>query len=411
MEFWATERISTSGQIKNFKEGIIMRYTIFRLAVPIMIAIVAVLGCSKRGEPPIAGAPGDAWMAEEEVAQPTKASGGRVMVDEYILVILVDQPGERFHTAREKFLGDYLAAAADEIRIGAGLMKLETNRATEEGKEALMNSVQELATLADDVELNTIADVVILDGAFARANHALAKHHHLKAQEYLASGEDQKAATELEAAAGNIERGFGWAGQKMEEGAVATIRGARLLTGKAIQAPGWVISKSGRALAAMGRGVGRGIGAVGRGTGEAVGAVGDVATGVGRGTGEVVKGVGTGAGKVVEGVTGGAGEAVEVVGEETRTGVVVGEAGKAVKAVGKGTGDVVEGVGAGAGTVAEAAGTGAGTVVKGIGAGTGEAVEAVGKGVAWVPEQVGNSIDSIGKLIQRLGKAVEPERK
>jgi len=346
--------------------------------------------------------------AKPSTAPKAETPGGWVSIDEDILIVLITQPGDNFHAARMEFMGDNLAAAADEIRIGAGIMRLEAARATAEGKAAIAASVDELEMLANKVELNTIADVTEFDAAFARANYALAMHRHLKAQEYAAKGENQKAAIELEASASYAERGFGWVGAKMEEGAVATIRSTRLVTGKVIQAPGWVISKTGRALSAVGRGVGRGIGAVGRGTGEAVGAVGDVATGVGRGTGEVVRGVGTGAGKAVEGVTGGAAGAVQAVGEETRTGAVVGEAGKAVGAVGKGTGQVVEGVGEAAGTVVGAAGEGVGTVVKGVGTGTGQAVEAVGKGVGWIPEQIGNSIDSIGKLIQKLGKAVEP---
>ena len=391
-----------------------MRYTAFGLAIALMIAMITAFGCSKHAEPPVAEAPGDAWMAEEEVTETRvkqEAAGALITIDEDILVVLADLPGDHFHAAREKFMGDYLAEAADEIRIGAGLMRLASARATPEGKGNLNASIKELEALANDIEMNLVADTTPLDEAFARANYALANHRYLKAKEYQAKGESQKAANELEAATLYVERGFGWTGQKMEEGAISTIRGARLVTGKVIQTPGWVISKTGRALAAVGRGAGRGIGAVGRGAGEAVGAVGDVTAGVGRGAGQVVRGVGAGTGGVVEGVTGGAAGAVQAVGEETKTGAVVGEAGKAVGAVGKGTGEVVKGIGAGAGTAVEAVGEGAGTVVKGVGKGTGEAVEAVGKGVGWIPEQIGNSIDNIGKLIQRLGKAVEPEKK
>jgi len=331
-------------------------------------------------------------------------------VDEDILVVLAGQSGDHFHTARDKFMGDYLGQAADEIRIGAAIMKLEAARATPMGKEPLMDSIGELNDLANRIEMNTVADASELDEAFGRANYALANHRQLKAKEYHEKGEEEKASNELRAAASNIERGFGWAGEKMGEGAITTINGARLLTGKVIQAPGWVISKTGRALAAVGRGAGKGIGAVGRGTGRAMGAVGDTTAAVGKGTGEIVKGVGAGTGKVVEGVTGGVGEGVEAVGKETHTGAVVGTAGKAVGAVGKGTGEVVEGVSGGAGKAVGAVGEGAGAVVKGVGEGTGDAIEAVGKGVGWVPEQVGNSIDGIGKLIQRLGKAVEPKK-
>jgi len=339
------------------------------------------------------------------------ALAGKIAVDEDILIIIGDQPGNHFHAAREKFMADYLGDAADEMRVAAGLMRLEAARAVEEGKKDLIASAEELEKLAIDVEMNTIADAAALDAVFARANYALANHRNLKAKQFLEEGDEKRAAVEMQSAAGYAERGFGWAGEKMEDSAIATIRGARLVTGKAIQAPGWAISKTGRVLAALGRGTGRAIGAVGRGTGTAVGAVGDVAVGVGKGTGDVVKGVGEGTGKVVEGVTGGAGEAVGVIGEETKTGVVVGEAGKAVTAVGAGTGAVVKGVGEGAGTVVTAVGEGTGAVVKGVGKGTGEAIEAVGKGVGAVPEQIGNSVDRLGKLIQKLGKAVEPGKK
>ena len=359
-----------------------MHYKVFRLAVVMMMAAIA-----------------------------TGVWAKAITVDEEDLAVLVGQTGAHFHAAREKFMADYLPAAADEIRISSAIMRLEHARATDEGKKSLKASIDELNELANKVELNMVDDPEELDKAFSRANYALANHRHLKAQEYYEKGEDGKAAAELRAAASNIERGFGWAGEKMEEGAVATIRGARLLTGKAIQAPGWVISKTGRVLAAVGRGVGGAVGVVGRGTTEVTEAVGEAAGDVGKGAGKVVKGVGEGAGAVAEGVGKATGDVVTTVGEETKTAPVVGEAGKVVGAVGKGTGDVVEGVTAGAGTVAEAAGAGTGAVVKGLGKGTGEAVEAVGKGVAWVPEQVGSSIDNIGKLIQRLGKAVEPAKK
>ena len=359
-----------------------MRYTILGLAIAFMIAITA-----------------------------SGVFAKMIEINEDDMVVFAGQAGSHFHRARESFLKGYLAAAADEIRVGNAFLKLEMARATKEGEEILMESVEELANLANEVEMNMVADTIMLDEAFARANYALANHRQLKAKEYHEKGEEEKAAFELKAASGNIERGFGWAGQKMEEGTVAAIRGTRLLAGKTIQAPGWVISKTGRALAAVGRGVGKGIGAVGRGTGRSVGAVGDTTAAVGRGTGEVVKGIGAGTGKVVEGVTGGVGEGIEAVGKETSTGAVVGEAGKVVGAVGKGTGDVVGGVGAGAGTAVGAVGEGAGTVIRGVGEGTGTAIEAVGKGVGWVPEQVGNSISSIGKAIQKLGKAVEPKPK
>jgi hypothetical protein len=344
-------------------------------------------------------------------AMATGAWAKTITVEEEDLAVLAGQAGSHFHKARESFLKGYIAAAADEIRVANAFMRLEHARATDEGKKLLESSIDELAELANKVETNIVADAVELDEVFGRANYALANHRHLKAQEYHEKGEEEKAALELKAAAGNIERGFGWAGQKMGEGTLTAVRGARLVAGKTIQAPGWVISKTGRALSAVGRATGKGIGAVGRGVGSGVGAVGGAVKGVGKGTGDVVKGATAGTGKAVEEVGKGTQEAVDVVGKETSTSVVAEPTGKVVGGTTKATGEVVKGVGSGAGTIVEGVGEGAGTVIEGVGKGTGEAVEAVGKGVGWVPEQLGNSIDSIGKLIQKLGKAVEPQKK
>ena len=96
-------------------------------------------------------------------AMATGAWAKAITVEEEDLAVLAGQAGGHFHKARENFLKGYIAAAADEIRVGNAYMKLEHARATGEGKKILKASIDELAELANKVEMNTVEDAIALD--------------------------------------------------------------------------------------------------------------------------------------------------------------------------------------------------------------------------------------------------------
>lgn len=327
-----------------------MRYKIYGLAIALIIAIVTIAGCGgKQMEPAIP-------------AQETP-------VDDDTWILLIGEQGNYFHKAREDFLAKDMYAAAMNIRKGTSILRMELSRAKGEGKAALKESVDELNKLANDVEMGKVKSAKKLNDTFARANHALAVHHHQKASEYWAKGDAERAGHALRGAASGVERAASWSGTTLEAGTIATINGTRFLAGSLIQATGWTIGTGGKVVSGTGTITGKGVGAVGKGVAAVGKGAGRVFRGAGKGTSTVVKGVATGTGKAVGGVAGGAGEAVS--------------------AVGGATGDVVGGVTGGAG----------------------KAIGAVGAGVAWVPNEVGQSIGDLGDEIEKLGKAVEPPKK
>ena len=123
---------------------------------------------------------------------------------------------QTFQKARKDYLQKDMKAAADEVRKGAAYLKSEAAAAKGKGKEALTASYQELEKLAGEMEKGTVKTVKELEMAFARAYNALATNSHVKSAESWAKKEYKKAGNELEAAAGELEKGYIWAEQKAE---------------------------------------------------------------------------------------------------------------------------------------------------------------------------------------------------
>jgi hypothetical protein len=191
--------------------------------------------------------------AEAAKPVPPKAPDGYVIVEEDVLTYFVESPGEHFHKARQSFLKKDYKAAAEEIRKGEAFLRLQSARATVEGKKGLDASVEELEKLANDVEKGTVTSAKTLDNTFARAHHALAKHHYLKAIEYRAKNDTRRTGHALKAAAIHLEHGFAWAGHELEAGTVRVIKDTGLLAGKLVEGTGWVAEEVGKAIDKIGQ--------------------------------------------------------------------------------------------------------------------------------------------------------------
>ena len=106
---------------------------------------------------------GEKKAGAAEPAKPAPpAPEGYVVVEEDVLTVFVDAPGEHFHKARQSFLKKDYKVAAEEIRKGAAFMKLQAGRATAEGKKVLTVSIGELEMLAKDVEQGTVTSAATL---------------------------------------------------------------------------------------------------------------------------------------------------------------------------------------------------------------------------------------------------------
>jgi hypothetical protein len=216
------------------------------LATALMIALVVsgfgLQGCKKA-----------AVAAEPADPKDVKVPEGYVVVEEDVLTFFVDSPGEHFHKARQNFLNKDFKAAAEEIRKGAAFLRLQAARATKEGKAGLTASIAELEKLARDVERGTVTSAKTLDNVFARAHHALAKHHYLKALEYKSKKDVTRTGHALKAAVIHLENGFAWAGHELEAASVKAIKDVGLLAGKLVEGTGWVTEEIGRAIEKIGQ--------------------------------------------------------------------------------------------------------------------------------------------------------------
>ena len=235
-----------------------------RIFMPLIFLVIACVfcgiglkGCEKKAQ---AAEPAMEKAKEMVPADPNSVPEGWVLVEEDILIDFVDEPGEKFHKARQNFLKKDYKATAEEIRKGAAFMKLQAARATSEGKKVLTVSIDELEKLATDVEKGTVTSAATLNHAFARAHYALAKHHHLKAMEYKAKGAGTKLGHALKASAIHLEHGFAWAGHELEAATVAVIKDTGLVAGKLVEGTGWIgkevgvlIEKIGEEIQKLGR--------------------------------------------------------------------------------------------------------------------------------------------------------------
>jgi len=137
---------------------------------------------------------------------------------------------QTFQKARKDYLQKDMKAAADEVRKGAAYLKSEAAAAKGKGKEALTASYRELEKLAGELEKGTVKTAKEMEMAFARAYNALATNSHVKSAESWAKKEYKKAGDELEAAVGEMEKGYAWAGQKAEAATQKVIRESKELS-------------------------------------------------------------------------------------------------------------------------------------------------------------------------------------
>jgi hypothetical protein len=190
---------------------------------------------------------------EKKAQPPPKAPEGYILVEEDVTLILLDEVDEHLQKGRESFLKKELKAAAQEIREAAAFLRLEAGRATADGKKGLLAAAHDLGKLADGVERGTVTAVKDLDAVFARAHHALGRHHYLKAAAAWGKKAAQKTGRDLRAAATHLEHAAAWVAKKGEAGVVEAVKGARLVAGKLVEGAGWVPAEVGKGLEAIGK--------------------------------------------------------------------------------------------------------------------------------------------------------------
>jgi hypothetical protein len=161
-------------------------------------------------------------------------------------------PDQHFQKAHENFVKRDTKATASEIRKGAGYLKREAENGAGETKKALTASATELERLAGDVEKGTVTSVKMLDDGFARADHALARHHLAQATNAWSKRENAKTGEALRLAGAHLEHGLSWTGRKAETSTEDVIHHSRVLAGNLITGTGWVPEEVGKGIQSVG---------------------------------------------------------------------------------------------------------------------------------------------------------------
>ena len=111
-----------------------------------------------------------------------------------------------------------MKAASEEIHKAAEWMKSEAAKAKGKGKEALTASYRELQKLGEDLKKGAVKSEKEIEMASARAYQALATNSQVRSAEAWSKKEFKKAGEELDMAVSQLEKGYAWAGQKVESG-------------------------------------------------------------------------------------------------------------------------------------------------------------------------------------------------
>jgi hypothetical protein len=175
----------------------------------------------------------------ERIARPKVPPTGfeqrMAQVPEEILIRFVDEPSHHFSLAHEHFLKKDYAKSAVEIRKGAGFVKLEMARSTDEGRKGLADAAIRLEKLAETVESGSANSVDEINATLARAEHELAFHHALKAEESWQANDYLGAGHDLKAASISLKNSLKYAGGKVDVEMEAAIKDANGIGQKLIE--------------------------------------------------------------------------------------------------------------------------------------------------------------------------------
>lgn len=220
-------------------------------ALAAILSLLAATGAQSQTAPSSAAkqpakAPGAVTLAP--------APGEEVMEDRWIA--LAEIPDDYFTRAKAHVAKDREVAAKD-LRKAVAVLELRAEQAPGEAKAALTDAVQEVRQLERGLEQGTIRSAKQLAQPLARAEHALAHEHYLRAEQAWSSKEETRAGHELALTAHYTEAAARWSGSKAEQAVKASVRDTRRLADT-------LIAGSARAADAAKSDVGEGIAQAGK---------------------------------------------------------------------------------------------------------------------------------------------------
>ena len=167
--------------------------------------------------------------------------------------IVSPDPAKPMSAARQAFIDVDVPTSSAQIRKAAHALRDTASSATEGTRDALHQAATELESLGRRVENRGAESVAELDRVFARAFHALARHHQEMALKHWRDGDPQQAGHRLRAAADSLESVAAASGQRLNDAGREVVRESRVVSGKLIRGTGYAVDEVGRAFEGLGK--------------------------------------------------------------------------------------------------------------------------------------------------------------
>ena len=177
------------------------------------------------------------------------------VLEEEVWIIFAHDPAGYLHDAWENFIDGDIQDTAYHIRRAKAWLKLEACRAETESREDLEASIKELEELIKALEEGSHPENKTLKEAFAKAEYALAYHHHQKALSYEEKGDHEKMTYALDAAATHLMYGSVWAGRELDQNDAVAAKEARAIARKVNRGAKWSPDRLREAIKGIGRGI------------------------------------------------------------------------------------------------------------------------------------------------------------
>jgi len=144
-------------------------------------------------------------------------------------------------------------AAADEIRKAASVFKIEVHKVPTAAEESLQSMIDDLDTLATNIENGTVTKANDVENSIANAYLKAAKFYQQQALDLWAQKKYQEAGEKLRIASNYLKRSANWAGEKAAKGFTSTLDKARALANKLIKSVGGVTEDIGEEIQDIGK--------------------------------------------------------------------------------------------------------------------------------------------------------------
>lgn len=187
-----------------------------------------------------------------------KGNTGRpvVVISEAVFVDMTNLPATLTEDGLKAFKSRNFGTAGNDFASAGRVLTIQAKRADNQNiRKEMTQAGEKLIDLGERVSEGKVKSQEELNKELATVAYHKAHFHRLQAIEEWNDKEARKAAHDLSAAAEATESGLKWTGEEIEKGTMATLEGAKRVSGKVLEGGGWTVAEVGKAIDDVGSGV------------------------------------------------------------------------------------------------------------------------------------------------------------